>query len=57
MSYNTVFHLLAMAAGEQLATAMGDAPFAAKCGAALARGQAAFDQQQWVANGTASDPQ
>jgi len=48
VSYNTVFHLLAMAAAAELAQAMGEAPFAETCAAALRRGQAALDAQQWV---------
>ena len=54
MSYNTVFHLLAMKAAAELATVMGDDEFSTKCTAALKRAQAAFDSQQWVANTSAA---
>eukprot|EP01050_Picozoa_sp_SAG11_P006368 SAG11_NODE_490_length_8982_cov_5.961162_9_plen_762_part_00 len=52
VSYNTVFHLLAMKAAAELATVMGDSECATACTAALKRGQAAFDEQQWVSNMT-----
>jgi hypothetical protein len=54
VSYNSVFHLLAMAAARELATFKGDVTFAAKCAAALLRGQKALDSQQWVAAETQS---
>ena len=54
VSYNSVFHLLAMKAAAELATVMGDAEFARTCTAALTRGQQALNTQQWVENGTAS---
>eukprot|EP01043_Picozoa_sp_COSAG02_P048866 COSAG02_NODE_4850_length_4905_cov_6.344985_1_plen_1001_part_00 len=52
VSYNTVFHLLAMKAAAELATVMGDIDFATTCTTALKRGQTAFDEQQWVTNMT-----
>ena len=54
VSYNSVFHLLAMAAAKELAKFQGDEAFSAKCGTALQRGQKALDSQQWVAADTES---
>jgi uncharacterized protein (DUF608 family) len=52
VSYNTVFHLLAMAAAAELAAAMGnETAFATECSSALRRGQEALDAQQWVTLG------
>ena len=46
-SYNSGFHLLALAAAGELATAMGDTTFATHCQTAFERGQDAIDKMQW----------
>ena len=46
-SYNSAFHLLALAAARELANAMGDASFAKECETAFTRGQDAMDKMQW----------
>ena len=47
-SYSSVFHIMAMRAAAELATAAGDAAAAAAFSAAAARGTASLDQLQWV---------
>ena len=46
-SYNSAFHLLALAAARELATVMGDTTFANECQKAFTRGQEAMDNLQW----------
>ena len=46
-SYNSGFHLLAMAAARELALAVGDTTFAAQCQKSLETGGAAMDRLQW----------
>lgn len=47
-SYSSVFHIMAMKAAAELATAAGDGTSAATFSAAAARGTASLDQLQWV---------
>ena len=51
-SYGTVFHIMAMAAAAELATAAGDSAAAARYSGAAARARASLDTLQWVASRT-----
>ena len=46
-SYNSGFHLLAMAAARELATAVGDTAFATQCQTAFVRAQDVIDKMLW----------
>ena len=46
-AYVSVFHMATMAAGVELATAMGDASTASSCSTALAAAKKSFDLLQW----------
>ena len=46
-AYGAVFHMATMAAGVELATAMGDASTASSCSTALAAAKKSFDLLQW----------
>ena len=46
-TYASVFHLMAMAATRELATAYGDTAFASEADAAFTRAQASIDALQW----------
>ena len=50
-AYASVFHLLAMAATRELATAFGDTAFASEANQAFARAQTSMDALQWNADG------
>ena len=50
-TYASVFHLMAMAATRELATAYGDTAFAAEADAAFTRAQASIDALQWNSDG------
>lgn len=46
-AYNSAFHLLAMVACRELATAMGDTKLAQQCQGSYLKGQDAMDKLQW----------